>query len=98
MFLEIATFPVLEGKEAAFEMAIETARVELFEKAEGCLSVQLRSGVERPREYVLLVEWATLEDHTERFRNSSALQVFKGLIGDLVAGAADVAHWRSVTP
>jgi heme-degrading monooxygenase HmoA len=97
MYLEIAIIPVLEGKEADFEGAFETARTDVYAKVEGCMSAELRRGVERPNEFVLLIEWATLEDHTERFPQTPEFQTFKGLIAGLLAGAPENAHWRSVT-
>ena len=97
VYLEIASLRVLDGKEAAFEAAIETARTEVYAKVQGCLSTQLRRGVERPNEFVLLIEWATLEDHTERFPKTPEFQAFRGLISGLLAGAPTTAHWRSVT-
>jgi len=96
LYLEIAILTILEGKAADFEAAFETARTEVFAKFEGCMSAQLRRGVERPNQFVLLIEWATLEDHTERFRNSPEAQTFRGLISGLLAGAPESAHWRLV--
>jgi heme-degrading monooxygenase HmoA len=96
MYLEIAFLPVLEGKEAEFEAAVETARTEVYAKVEGCLSLQVRRGVERPNEYAILIEWATLEDHTERFPQTPEYQIFRGLLSGLLAGSPTVAHWRSL--
>jgi heme-degrading monooxygenase HmoA len=40
-------------------------------------SHQIRRCLERRNRYILLVEWATLEDHTVGFRESSGYQQCK---------------------
>lgn len=96
MYLEIAILPVAEGKGAEFEAAFEKARTDVFPAAEGFQSAQLRRGVERAGEYALLIEWATLEDHAEKFPQSPQFQEFITLIGEFIAGRGEVAHWESV--
>lgn len=47
MILEIATFEITPGQEAAFEAGVGKARA-LFARAKGCHAMSLRKVIERP--------------------------------------------------
>ena len=91
MILEVAEFDIIPGKEEAFEAGVRQA-VPLFKAAKGYKSVSLRRIIEKPRTYRLFVEWETLEDHTETFRNSDAFQTWRSLVGEFFAGTPRVDH------
>jgi heme-degrading monooxygenase HmoA len=69
MVLEHALLEVKPGEEASFEAAFALAKT-IIAGAAGFERLQLSHCVERPGTYLLLVEWARLEDHTEGFRGS----------------------------
>lgn len=69
MIIESAEITVKPGMERQFEAGFRQA-VPLFERACGCLSLQLQRGIEQPMTYRLIVGWSTLEDHTVHFRGS----------------------------
>lgn len=96
MVYEIAFLPIADGKGKEFEAAFGRALEDVFPKAQGFLRGQVCPGVERPDVYVILIEWETLEDHTERFEKSDLYKEFLGLIGSFVAGKPVVEHWRSL--
>ena len=87
MVLESGTLPVIPGKEDEFEAAFEQAK-SLIAGSPGCISVELRRKVEVPNEYLLLVQWETIEDHTEGFRGSEAFtaRVFGDEVEDIRHG------------
>lgn len=95
MVLERAQFRIVPGREDEFEQAFAHAGLVIAGSA-GFLGATLSRGVESPSTYLLLVEWATLEDHTEGFRNSPAFGEWRGLIGHLFDGAPDVEHFAQV--
>ncbi len=95
MVLERAHFRILPGREQAFEQAFEQAKL-VIAGAKGFRSATLSRGIESPSTFLLLVEWATLEDHTETFRGSPAFGEWRGLIGHLFDGAPDVEHFVQV--
>ncbi len=95
MVLERAQFPITPGREEEFEQAFEQAKLVLA-RSQGFVSATLLRGVESPSTYLLLVDWETLEDHTEGFRNSPAFGEWRGLIGHLFDGAPDVEHFVQV--
>ena len=97
MVYELAFIPIASGKGTEFEAAFGQALEEILPKAQGFIRGQVCPGVERPDVYVIMIEWETVEDHTEGFEKSDLYKEFLGLIGRFVAGKPVVEHWRSLT-
>ena len=95
MVLERASFRITPGREQEFETAFEQAKA-VIARSSGFQGATLSRGVESPSTYLLLVEWATLEDHTVGFRESPAFGEWRGLLGHLFDGAPDVEHFVPV--
>lgn len=95
MIREVAVIEVRPGAEAAFEAAVREAR-RLFDAAPGCHGVELHRTLETPQRYLLVVLWETVEDHTERFRNSPAFDAWRALAGPHFSGPPQVSHVREV--
>ncbi len=91
MILEIARFVIKDGMEAAFEQGVGKS-LKIFSAAQGFASLKLYRCIESPAEYRLLIEWETLEDHTETFRNSPGFQKWRKHVGDCFAEAPIVEH------
>ena len=91
MINEFADITVKEGSQADFETAVEQA-VPLFRRASGCLSMRLERSIEFPLRYLIVVGWATLEDHTVGFRASPDYQTWRNLVGGYFVGAPVVQH------
>jgi heme-degrading monooxygenase HmoA len=91
MILEIAQITVKAGMENRFEARVAEAKP-LFQRAKGCLSMELIRSVEFPNRYRLLVGWETLENHTEDFRNSDDFQIWRGLVSQCFDGTPEVEH------
>lgn len=79
MILEHAVLPVKAGQTAAFEAAFEEA-TQCITECEGFKKLSLSRCHEQPGNYLLLVEWDSLEDHTEGFRRSEAYDRWKALL------------------
>jgi len=93
MILEHAIFPVKPGQAKEFETAWAKARA-IITAAKGCKSVEMRQGVENPDTFMLLVEWETLEDHMQGFRQSPAIKEFGALLAPFFAGAPSMDHYN----
>jgi len=92
MVLEVALIDVRPGEEDAFASAYAEARP-LIDSSPGCRSVRMTRGIERPGRFILLVEWETLEHHTEVFRGSDRFPRWRGLVGPYFAGPPTVEHF-----
>ena len=79
MILESAMLSVKPGQNAAFEAAMAEARP-LIAASPGFLGIEVRPCLERPGNYLLLVRWARLEDHTEGFRGSDRYEQWRALL------------------
>ncbi|WP_232631197.1 antibiotic biosynthesis monooxygenase family protein [Methylobacterium sp. Leaf118] len=91
MILEIAQIDVKAGAEAAFEAGI-TQAAEIFREAKGCRSFAVRRSVEKPQRYRLLIEWDTLEAHTQDFTGSQAWKAYRALVSDTFDSPPQVEH------
>ncbi|MDO9378907.1 MAG: antibiotic biosynthesis monooxygenase [Nocardioidaceae bacterium] len=95
MFLEHALLPVIDGRAADFERAFATARP-LIEAQPGFVSLRLSRSIESPHLYLLLVEWETVEAHTEGFRRSEEYGRWKALLHHFYDPFPVVEHFAPV--
>ena len=95
MILEVAMLDVIPGREAEFERSFAEAR-RIISSMPGCLSHDLKRCVEKPSRYILLVSWATLEDHTVGFRGSPQYQEWKALLHHYYDPFPTVEHYRDL--
>ena len=95
MILETAELSVTPGHEAEFEAAVRQA-IPLFLASQGCRGVRLHRVTETPGLYRLLVDWATLEDHTVHFRGSDAFAQWRALVSPHFAAPPNVTHSEEV--
>ena len=95
MILEHALITVDPDSHQEFESALARAR-EVIAASDGFGSLRLLRGVESPEHYLLLVEWATLEDHTVGFRESPAFAEWRSHIGPFFASPPVVDHFDPV--
>ncbi len=93
MILELADIRIQPGKQAEFDAAIASAAAQTIAKAKGYLGHQIQKGIEAPERYLLMVQWATLENHTVDFRESPAFTEWRGLVGPFFASAPQVEHF-----
>ncbi len=96
MILEIAEILIHPGQQAAFEAALREGIANALSKSPGFLRVSVQHGLESPERYVLLIEWQTLEDHTEGFRNGPLFAVWRSHIGSFFASPPRVEHFQAV--
>jgi len=92
---EMANITVQQGKNAEFEAAVAQA-VPLFHRARGCSHVGLQRSVEEPNQYVLIVQWDTVEDHMVHFRESADFQEWRRLVGPYFEKPPVVGHTEVV--
>jgi heme-degrading monooxygenase HmoA len=96
MILEIAILDVIAGQEAAFEEAFGEAQ-QLIATIPGYVNHDLKKCIEKPSRYILLVNWETLTDHTEGFRNSPQYQEWKALLHPFYDPFPEVEHYKDLT-
>ncbi|MBE9108979.1 antibiotic biosynthesis monooxygenase [Nodosilinea sp. LEGE 07298] len=95
MILEVAILTIKSGTQAAFEDAFHTASG-IISAMPGYYSHELQRCIETQNQYVLLVRWQTLEDHTVGFRQSTEYQTWRSLLHHFYDPFPTVEHYESV--
>jgi len=95
MITEHAVLPVIPGRETEFMETMDRARA-IIASAPGFISLRVGRCIEQPANFLLLVEWETLEAHTEGFRNSAAYQEWRALLHHFYDPFPVVEHFETV--
>jgi heme-degrading monooxygenase HmoA len=95
MILEHALLPVKPGREEEFVATFDEAK-RIISSMPGFISLSLSRCQERPSTFLLLVEWETLEDHTEGFRGSDEYQEWRRLLHHFYEPFPVVEHFDPV--
>lgn len=96
MIHEIAILPVKPARIDAFKRAFAEL-THLLSRARGYEGHRLMQGVETPSQFSLIVQWQTLEDHTQVFEASEDHAVFMAGLQDYLAAEPAVHHVRAVS-
>ena len=95
MILETAVLQIIPNQQAAFETAFAQAQT-IIAGMKGYQSHELQKCIEIENQYILLVRWETLEDHTEGFRGSDEYQEWKALLHHFYDPFPTVEHYEPV--
>jgi heme-degrading monooxygenase HmoA len=95
MVLEVAILNVKPGHESEFEKAFSMAQ-DLIASIDGYVSHQLQRCIEKTGQYILLVKWKALEDHTITFRGSSQYREWSQLLHHFYEPFPTVEHYNVV--
>jgi heme-degrading monooxygenase HmoA len=93
--LEHVVLTIDPSNAEAYEAAFHEARP-LIESQRGCGGARLVRVLETPGRYVLLVEWATLEDHMAGFRGSAEFPRWRELLHHFYVVTPEVEHGTNV--
>lgn len=95
MILEVAILDVKSGQEAEFEQVFGEAQL-IISSMKGYISHQLQRCIENSNRYVLLVNWETLEDHTEGFRGSAEYEKWRTLLHHFYDPFPTIEHYALI--
>lgn len=95
MILESAILRVRSGMAAAFEAAFAEAS-KIIAASPGYISHELLLCLEMENQYLLLVRWQRLEDHTVGFRGSAPYQEWRRLLHHFYDPFPSVEHYALV--
>ncbi len=93
MILDLAILNVIPGQEDEFLTAFSKAKMIISGMA-GYTSHQLKRCIEKTNQFILLVEWEKLTDHTEGFRGSEQYQEWKSLLHHFYDPFPTVEHYE----
>lgn len=96
MILEQAVLDVRPGEEAAFEAAFAEAQA-IIASMDGYRGHRVLRCLETESRYLLMVEWETLEAHTEGFRGSAEYERWRELLHHFYDPFPTVEHYQGVS-
>jgi heme-degrading monooxygenase HmoA len=96
MIYEIADLKIQSADQTADFLAAVTQAKDLFQQATGCGAMKLERVIEDDCAFRLVVEWATLEDHTEGFRSSDNFAQWRALVSPYFARPPEVVHTETI--
>ncbi|WP_030927627.1 antibiotic biosynthesis monooxygenase family protein [Streptomyces sp. NRRL S-646] len=97
MVVEHAELTVEAGREEEFQEVFGKAR-ELLAEAAGFRWAELLHCEERPRTFLLLVGWESVEAHTAGFRESERFARWRALVGPFFTEPPAVEHYHQLGP
>ena len=92
MVLEVTILNVIPGSEDDFLIAFSKAE-HIIAGMAGYISHQLKRCIENISQFILLVEWENLTDHTVGFRQSEEYQEWKSLLHHFYDPFPTVEHY-----
>ncbi|MEM6320009.1 MAG: antibiotic biosynthesis monooxygenase [Bacteroidota bacterium] len=95
MILEVAILKVKVGLANNFEADFAKAS-QYISTIDGYVNHSLQKCIETPNQYILLVNWETLEAHEVGFRQSAAYQEWKRLLHHYYHPFPKVEHYEEV--
>lgn len=96
MILESAILHIIPGQQSSFESSFRRASA-IISAMKGYIRHSLSRCLETDNQYLLLVEWETLEDHTTGFRGSAQYAEWKALLHHYYDPFPVVEHYEPVS-
>lgn len=93
MIVEYIRYRVPPERQDEFERAWSEAKAAL-EDAPQCLAYEVAHGVEEPDNYVVRIEWSSLEDHERGFRQSAVFRPFFAAVKPFFEQIEEMRHYE----
>ncbi|MGJ8670739.1 MAG: antibiotic biosynthesis monooxygenase family protein [Oceanococcus sp.] len=95
MILEVAVLNIKPGQGAGFEAAFSEAQ-SIISSMLGYISHEVQRCIEYENQYLLLVRWESLKDHTVGFRQSAQYQKWKRLLHHFYSPFPTMEHYEAI--
>jgi heme-degrading monooxygenase HmoA len=95
MIVEYVRYDLPPDRRAAFEAAYGRAGG-LLEASPHCLGWEFRRGIEDPGQYVIRIEWDSVDGHMRGFRESEPFQVFYKELSAFADFRLQMSHFERV--
>ena len=93
MILEAFIAHIKPGQESAFEVALRDA-APIISSMKGFISIEMQRCMEVSGQYLFLIQWETLEDHTVGFRGSPEYQEWRARLHHFYEPMPTVLHYE----
>lgn len=95
MITEVAAISIDAATSDAFEAAVAGV-THLFRDAPGCRGMALERECKDPANYLLLIQWDSVEAHTQDFRSSSAFAAWRAAVAPFLVRPPTAVHTRKI--
>lgn len=95
MILEVAILNIKAGGQNDFERDFRKA-IQYISSTEGYIKHTLKKCVEIKNQYILLVEWTSIDAHEVGFRKSAQYLKWKELLHDYYDPFPEVLHYEEI--
>ena len=93
MILEYIRYSIPEGRRADFERAYGDAS-KVLDGSKHCLRYEVSRGVEEPANYVVRIEWNSIEGHERGFRRSPEFSTFLQSVRPFFDDIEEMRHYE----
>jgi heme-degrading monooxygenase HmoA len=95
MILEAFICHIKPGQESDYEVALKDASP-IIASMKGFISIEFQRCLETTGQYLILIRWETLEDHTVGFRGSAEYQEWRKRLHHFYEPFPTVEHYERV--
>ena len=92
MVVEYIRYRIPHERQEQFEEAYGSAAASL-DASPHCLAYELSRGVEEPENYILRIEWDSVEGHEQGFRKSPDFQPFFAAVRPFFGQIEEMKHY-----
>ncbi len=94
MIVEYIRYSIPESRRADFERAYGEA-ASVLDDSEHCLRYEVSRGVEEPANYVVRIEWDSIEGHEQVFRRSPGFRTFFASVRPFFDDIEEMRHYEA---
>jgi heme-degrading monooxygenase HmoA len=91
--VEIIRYNIPAMEHSAFEEAYKMA-FKLLEASPYCKSYQLIKGADEPDNYIITINWTSIEDHLQKFRKSEQFGSFFHFVKPFFNNITEMKHYQ----
>ena len=95
MILEVALLNIKKDQSELFEKAMKEAQ-SIITSQKGFINFTLQKCLEKENQYLLLINWETVEDHEISFRKSNDYLKWKALLHHFYEPFPVVEHYKNI--
>jgi len=93
MVIEYVRYVIPAPRHADFRAAYDSAAAELAASPR-CLRYEVAQGIEEPDNFIVRIEWDTMEGHLSGFRASAGFQPFFAKVKPFFADIREMKHYE----
>ena len=93
MIQEIATFDIKEESFDEFKGVLDAAK-SVISQSKGFVSLNFQQCIENPTQFIAIINWETLEDHTIGFRSSELFVQWRAILSPFFNSTPVAVHYN----